>query len=147
MVLGNQIYPEQIAKLKQTGYLEGGVWTKAYVKAKYPQVIVDGRIHSAALKSLAPDDRRHLGAVLFQYHCNDCHAADFGYSAVGPLLRGRTPRLIRELLDHLELAQVTMPPWSGTPEEADLLTEYLVSIAPKRPQGMSLGQPAAEARP
>ena len=29
-----------------------------------------------------------------------------------------------------------MPPWCGTPEEAELLTDYLMSIAPPRPAGM-----------
>jgi len=37
------------------------------------------------------------GAVIFQYHCNNCHAVDMGYSAVGPLVQGWTPGMMREL--------------------------------------------------
>ena len=29
-----------------------------------------------------------------------------------------------------------MPPWAGTPEEAELLVSYLSDIAPARPEGM-----------
>ena len=31
VVLANQILPKEVAKLRSNGYLEGGVWTKAYV--------------------------------------------------------------------------------------------------------------------
>ena len=36
IVLGNQILPEEVATLRQIGFLEGGVWTKAYVAKHYP---------------------------------------------------------------------------------------------------------------
>ena len=32
-----------------------------------------------------------------------------------------------------------MPPWCGTPEEAELLTDYLMTINPPRPAGMHIG--------
>ncbi len=31
VVLGNQIMPEEVPQLRDQGYLEGGIWTKAYV--------------------------------------------------------------------------------------------------------------------
>lgn len=37
VVLGNQIYPEEVAGLRQKGYLEGGLWTKEFVSAVPPQ--------------------------------------------------------------------------------------------------------------
>ena len=82
-----------------------------------------------------------LGGVIFQYHCNDCHAAEQGYSAVGPLVQGWTPDMIRSLVGDLHRVRFEMPPWCGRPEEAELLTAYLKGIAPPRPRGMLPTQP------
>lgn len=136
VVFGNQILPSEVVPLRQKGYLEGGTWTKQYVKSHYPEVMADGRIDLRRLLALSPEKQVDLGHVLFQYHCNDCHAVHGGYSAVAPLLRGRSRASIRSLIEHLNEGHFFMPPWAGTPEEAELLTAYLVSIAPPRPQGM-----------
>lgn len=140
VVLGNQIYPEEVRPMRQQGYLESGVWTKAYVVAKHGddgRIVADGKIDERALLDLPAKDRVALGEVLFQYHCNDCHAARDGYSAAGRLLQGRPREMTRSLIEHLERAHFFMPPWAGTPEEADLITDYLESIAPARPAGMA----------
>jgi mono/diheme cytochrome c family protein len=138
VVLGNQITPDQVPGLRRSGYLEGGTWTRQFVAARYPQVLDRaGQIApERLLGKLKPADRVALGEVLFQYHCNDCHAARRGYSAVGPLLRGRPRDLVRSLVEHLEVGNVSMPPWAGTPQEAEVLTDYLMSVAPPRPKGM-----------
>jgi mono/diheme cytochrome c family protein len=79
VVMSNQILPEEVAALRQTGYLEGGTWTRAYIAAHYPQVMTeDGQINEAALLELPESDRLEVGSVLFQYHCNDCHAVQDG---------------------------------------------------------------------
>ena len=39
-----------------------------------------------------------------------------------------------------------MPPWCGTKEEAEVLTDYLMSIAPKTPRGMHFGEPDKEVK-
>lgn len=136
VVLGNQILPEQVPRLRETGYLEGGTWTKAFVAERYPQTMVDGRIDSERLLDLSHEEQVDLGAVLFQYHCNDCHAIQQGYSAVAPLIRGQTHEMIRSMVIHLDRAHFFMPPWAGTEEEAELLTKYLEEIALPRPSGM-----------
>ena len=135
VVLGNQVYPSEVATLREKGYLEGGTWTKQFVKVHYPQVMVDGRVDSKRLLSLPPASQAALGEVIYQYHCNDCHATTAGYSAVAPLLRGSSRRNIQLMIEHLE-ERFFMPPWAGTPEEAELLTAYLVKLAPPRPGGM-----------
>ena len=136
VVLSNQIHPHEVAGLKQKGYMEGGVWTKAWVAQKYPGTIVQGHIDGDRLLKLPPADRIAVGEVLFQYHCNDCHAAQQGYSAVGPMIRGWNRDMISGLVEHLEEGHFFMPPWAGTDKEAQLMTDYLMSIAPPRPQGM-----------
>jgi hypothetical protein len=145
VVLGNQITPEEVPQLRSQGYLEGGIWTKAYVSKNYPQVSSDGIIQENRLLDLSGPDRIRLGEVLFQYHCNDCHAAALGFSAVGPLLRGRPRTEVRSLIEHLD-TYLFMPPWAGTEEEAELLTDYLMTIAPPRPGGMRLGSQQPEVR-
>lgn len=145
VVLGNQILPEEVAQLRQNGYLEGGKWTKAMVSQRYPQAIVNGRIDSPTLLTLPPKDRVALGEILFQHHCNDCHAATEGYSAVAPLLRGYPRDKVLSTVQHLEV-KFFMPPWCGTEEEAELMTDYLMNISQPRPQGMRLGLEAMEVK-
>jgi len=137
VVLSNQVLPQEVEGLKQGGYLEGGLWTKALVQQEYPQTIgADGAIDGKRLLELPAADRRRLGEVLFQHHCNDCHAVRRGYSAVGPLVRGWTHEMIHDLIVDLDQAPFFMPPWCGTEPEAQLIADYLESIAPERPGGM-----------
>ncbi len=141
VVLGNQILATEAEadRLQDQGYLEGGVWTKAFVQANYPRTLVDGRIDRQLLLKLPQADRITLGGLIFQYHCNDCHAVARGYSPVAPLVQGWSPDMIRGLVRDLDRTRFTMPPWSGTPEEAELLTAYLHRIAPMKPAGMAPG--------
>jgi mono/diheme cytochrome c family protein len=134
VVYGNQILPEEVLKLRASGYLEGGRWTKAFVAENYPQTIVNGHIDGRALLKLPPHDHRVLGKAIFENHCNDCHADQFGYSSVGLLLHGRQREQVLELVERLD-DNYFMPPWCGTHEEAELLTDYLMTITTPRPSG------------
>jgi cytochrome bd-type quinol oxidase subunit 1 len=140
VVMGNQILADEIPRLRRTGYLEGGTWTKAFVSREYPQVMNDGKIEPARLLTLPDADQVKLGEVLFQYHCNDCHAATKGFSPVGQMIRGWTPEMVRTLVEMPEKAHFFMPPWAGTREEVELLTKYLINIAPPHPSGMYYGK-------
>lgn len=151
VALSNQIFPEEVQAMHEKGYLEGGVWTKAYVKQlaeekHYPRLVKDGQIDETQLLKLPRDERLALGELLFQYHCNDCHAINRGYSAVGPMIRGQEKPEILHTIENLNKGHFFMPPWCGTREEADLLAEYLVSIAPPSPRGM-LPETTAQAAP
>ncbi len=140
VTLGNQIFPDEIATTRQNGYLESGVWTSAYIATHYPQVVdAQGHIDEAALLDLPEADRVQVGEVLFQYHCNDCHTGAVGYSAMGQLLQGWSKPMIRDLVEQPEKVRFFMPPFAGTPEEADLLTDYLYAVARPFPGGMVTG--------
>ncbi len=139
VVMSNQILPEEIPTLRRVGYLESGTWTKAWVAAEYPQVMNGEEIDEAKLLTLPEEDQVRLGEVLFQYHCNDCHAGRYGYSSIGYLTRGWTPEMIRALVEAPERAKFFMPPFAGTKEEAELLSKYVVSLAPPFPSGMYFG--------
>ena len=75
VVYGDQLLPQDVPKFRSAGCFESGVWTHAHVAQQYPQTIVDGRVDGKRLLALPPKDRIALGEVLFQYHCNDCHAS------------------------------------------------------------------------
>jgi cytochrome d ubiquinol oxidase subunit I len=139
VVMSNQILPKEIPQLRESGYLEGGTWTRALVAAQHPEVMEGEKINEAELLTLSEAERVQLGHVLFQYHCNDCHALEQGYSAVGHLTRGWTRDMIQGTVENLEKTHFFMPPWSGTKEEAALLADYLVTVAPPHPSGMDYG--------
>jgi len=139
VVLANQVLPEEVPRLRERGFLEGGVWTRAYVATHHPEAMAGDTIDVAKLLALPEEERIALGRVLFQHHCNDCHAEEKGYSAAAELVRGWGREPIRSTIERLHEAQFFMPPWCGTREEAELLTDYLASIAPPLPGGMDLG--------
>lgn len=135
-VTGNNVLVQEIPRLQATGYLNGGTWTKAFMKAHYPQVIgADGNIEDAKLLQLPLDEQKKVGQVLFQYHCNDCHSVS-GFSSVAELTRGWSKDMIHTVVTHLDKAHFFMPPWCGTQAEATMLTEYLASLSEPSPAGM-----------
>lgn len=134
-VLGNQVRVEELPKIDDNGYLNSGVWTKAYIKDRFPEVISGGKIDDTKLLKLPPNKRRAIGKTIFMYHCNDCHSTE-GYSAVSQLTRGWDRYLIHTTITHLDDINYSMPPWGGTDAEADLLTDYLLSIRKPYPEGL-----------
>ena len=141
VVLGSQMTTDEVAAVRRKGFLESGRWTKAFVQANYPQVMsAEGHVDGNRLLQLPQPDKVRLGAVIFQYHCNDCHAIHDGYSPVAPLVEGWSPGMMRSLVHELDRTRFTMPPWAGTAEEAELLVAYLSEISPPRPAGMLPGE-------
>jgi mono/diheme cytochrome c family protein len=140
VVLGNQMLPEEVDSVREAGLLESGVWTHAFIAERYPGAFQsDGTLDEDALLALPQTDRLQIGEVIFSFACNDCHSSSDGYSAVSQLMRGWSPEMIRAVVDHPERAQFFMPPFGGTGEEAQLLTEYLLSIARPFPPGLVNG--------
>jgi len=137
-VLGSQIRPEEIPNLRRSGYLAGGVWTSAYIKHRFPEVVRKGSPNSIdydRIKAFPLAKRREIGRVVFQYHCGDCHAVE-GYSAVSQLARGWDRELILYTVKHPERVRYFMPPWSGNDVEAECLTDYILSIRKPYPAGL-----------
>lgn len=140
IVLSNQILPEEVEPLRESGYLEGGVWTQAYIAQNYPKTVsADGTVDEVALLALPEADRIKIGEVLFQYHCNDCHASTMGLSPAAMLTQGWTREMILAVVKDPHKARFFMPPFAGTAEETELLTDYLNSIAGPYPSGMEIG--------
>jgi cytochrome bd ubiquinol oxidase subunit I len=148
LVLGNQVLAKDVPAMRKLGCLESGVWTKAFVAHRYPQVMVTDDVDDEGLPvtpyidddrllKLSYWDRIKLGRVLFLHQCNDCHDETLGYSAVGPLLQGWPRERILARVKHLDDI-FFMPPWSGTEQEAELITDFLTKISPQRPAGMRI---------
>ncbi|MDR0609668.1 MAG: cytochrome ubiquinol oxidase subunit I [Planctomycetaceae bacterium] len=104
VVLGNQIYADEIAERQKTGFL----------RESYQQQL--------------PTEKIQLGGMVFMYHCNNCHATNHGLSAVGPLLYGESKEKIVETIKTLNQPTISMPPWCGTDEELDALAEFLMTV-------------------
>lgn len=134
-VLGNHIRPEEIPEMRKTGYLEGGVWTRAYIQERFPEVVDDNRISGEKMLGLPLEKRQEIGRTIFQYHCNDCHAVE-GYSAVAQLTRGWNKDMVHSMVVNLDRFHFFMPPWSGTEEEAEVLTDYIMSVNRPYPDGL-----------
>lgn len=142
-VVGNNVLVKEIPGLQKQGYLNGGVWTKAFIKAHYPQVFdASGNIDGKRLLQLPEADQVEVGRVIFQYHCNDCHS-QYGFSAIAELTRGWTPDMINTVILNLDAAHFFMPPWQGTEQEADVLTKYIASLSYPHPGGMRYGMVTA----
>ncbi len=139
VVLSNQVFADEVPRLRQSGYLEGGTWTRAYLTQHVPQAVdAQGRVDETALLALPAEQRREVGQLLFLYHCNDCHSVE-GYAAVSESTRGWSRQMILAVVQEPHRARFFMPPFAGTAEEAELLTDYLVTIARPFPAGLLNG--------
>jgi mono/diheme cytochrome c family protein len=102
VVLGSQVYKDEVNELRTTGFLRNSQWQKI------------------------PSNKIERGGMIFMYHCNNCHALESGLSAIVPLLSGEEDKtIIKNKLRQLNKPVISMPPWSGTEEELDDLSEFL----------------------
>jgi cytochrome bd-type quinol oxidase subunit 1 len=108
VVLGSQIYKDDIEKFKKTGFLRDSQWKKI------------------------PKNNVERGGMIFMYHCNNCHALESGLSAIKPLLSGENDKtIIKNKVRLLNKPVISMPPWSGTEKELDDLAEFLITVTNK----------------
>ena len=142
VVLGSQMFADEVPRFQKEGYLQSGTWTRAYVNDKYPQVVDEktGRIVASRLLELPHQDQVELGHMIFLYHCNDCHAATSGYSAAIPLLpKEQSLEELEEFVKAVHEIRFNMPPFAGKDEEAYLLAKWLKEKEKGLPEGMFFG--------
>ncbi len=72
----------------------------------------------------AYDEREGKGKELFVTHCTLCHPQGLVKERTAPWDRKK----IRWALDHLNSLQSAMPDYNGTPEEKDLIADYIYSL-------------------
>jgi len=132
-VYSHNLTPAEVKRAQSDGFLQTGVWTRRYVARQFPSVMDEGgRVVSARLLELSLPDQIRAGETLFHHHCGSCHASS-GYSGMRETLRGWSPDMLRDLVLHMDRYHYFMPPWSGTVEEAEVLKEYLATLASPHP--------------
>ena len=142
VVLGNQIFADEVPRFQRDGYLQSGTWTRTYVKSEYPEVIDEktGQIVPERLLGLEREDRLKLGHTIFLYHCNDCHAETAGYSAAVPLLpKYQTVEQLTKFVKEVHEIRFNMPPFAASDAEAKILAEWLLEKQKALPKGMYFG--------
>ncbi|MDR2170858.1 MAG: cytochrome ubiquinol oxidase subunit I [Planctomycetaceae bacterium] len=108
IVLGSQVYKDEIEELRMTGFLRDSEWQKV------------------------SSNKIERGGMIFMYHCNNCHALERGMSAIKPLLSGENDKkFLKNKIRLLNKPIISMPPWTGTEEEIDDLAEFLLTINKK----------------
>lgn len=124
VVLGNQMFPQQIAQTQRRGFLTRNEWTRKGVAR------LDAN-DSRERDEKSRDSRgEKCGQIIFMYHCNNCHAAEVGFTAVAPMLTGLHHEEILHKIKRLNTPFLSMPTWCGTDEEAQWLADYLLTIRP-----------------
>jgi mono/diheme cytochrome c family protein len=71
-----------------------------------------------------------LGEQVFRAACQNCHARD-GYNGLAGRVAHWDEEFISGMTQRTEYMRRVMPPWVGTPEEADALAAYLVTLKPE----------------
>lgn len=147
-VYSHNLMTAQVKPAQTEGFLQTGVWTRHHVTREFPSVMDEsGRVVSARLLELSLPDKVRVGETLYHHHCGSCHALS-GYSGLRGLLRGRDREMLRGLIANMDRYHFLMPPWSGTAEEAEVLKEYLATIALPHPfrNGGTVRRPSGPAR-
>ncbi len=132
-VYSHNVYVGEVPRLRRDGFLDGGLWTRRYIAARFPTLMTaEGRIDAARIAALPEPQQVLVGHVVFLHHCNACHAVS-GYAGMREMLRGWQPAMLDDVIAHLDRFHFFMPPWSGRPEEALALRRYLETLASPHP--------------
>lgn len=67
------------------------------------------------------------GEAIYRAECLRCHEID-GYNAMRPLVKDWNRPLVMSALDHLDKLKPFMPPFIGTTDEKNALTDYLMTL-------------------
>jgi mono/diheme cytochrome c family protein len=92
------------------------------------------------------------GADLFRHTCRSCHTID-GYNGLKRAFEGTDRAFIASIVKATHLVKGNMPPFPGTPVEADLIAGYISGQLDHRSlseitglQGVALGKKVFELR-
>jgi mono/diheme cytochrome c family protein len=74
-------------------------------------------------------DRAVAGKQSFDNRCGHCHTIDGNLRPLKAAFAGGGPDQVQAILPALDAMSPNMPPFTGTPEEAQLLSEYIAASA------------------
>lgn len=116
-----------------TGYMYGN----GLEVARIEDYRKNGMLQSVAYRS--GDD----GADLFRRACRSCHTVQ-SYNPLRPAFDGTDRAFIAAIVKSAHLLKGNMPPFAGTPAEADAIAGYLAARIDARPMGAVYGLRGAE---
>ena len=126
---------ETFRRCSKQGYLESGLWTKAFVAKTLSRVMVDGddesvpaEIDGDRLLKL-PTRTASAGRGPVPPPLQRLPRRRPGLFGGGPVVAGMAARRWSARRSTIFTTCFFMPPWCGTPQEAELITDYLMSIA------------------
>jgi mono/diheme cytochrome c family protein len=85
-------------------------------------------------------DRTAAGKQSFDNRCGHCHTIDGTLRPLKAAFTGGGPDQVQSILPALDAMSPNMPPFTGTPEEAQLLSEYIASMANAQSAGLKGGK-------
>jgi mono/diheme cytochrome c family protein len=77
----------------------------------------------------AISDRAVAGKHSFDNRCGHCHTINGNFRPLKTAFAGGGTDQVQAILPALDAMSPNMPPFTGTPEEAQLLSEYIASTA------------------
>jgi mono/diheme cytochrome c family protein len=86
------------------------------------------------------NDRLGAGKQSFDNRCGHCHTIDGKMRPLKAAFAGGGPDQVQALLPVLDSMSQNMPPFTGTPEEAQLLSEYIARMANPQPTVAAKGE-------
>ena len=84
-------------------------------------------------------DRLAAGKQSFDNRCGHCHTIDGKMRPLKAAFAGGGPDQVQGLLPVLDSMSQNMPPFTGSPDEAQLLSEYIARMANQQPAGAAKG--------
>lgn len=84
-------------------------------------------------------DRAAAGNQSFDTRCGHCHSIDGKMRPLKTAFTGGGSDQVQALLPVLDSMSQNMPPFTGSPEEAQLLSEYIAQMANPQPAGAPKG--------
>jgi len=126
--------------------ISGYMYANATEVIHAPQYQADGML--AHMKFRTGDD----GKDLFNRACRSCHTMD-GYNALKPRFDGVDQAFIAGMVQGIGVMRGHMPPWLGTPAEADMIAAHIYAQTDHRSvaeiyglSGVDLGRKVYELR-
>ncbi|HES59124.1 MAG TPA: cytochrome C [Caldithrix sp.] len=103
----NSILKSDVDKINKVGLLKSARWT--------------------SIREITDDNRREAGKELFNLQCLSCHTVNGIRNDVVKKSQGYTYLGILSLLNGQGKVQDYMPPFAGTPDEKQILAEYITA--------------------
>ena len=87
-------------------------------------------------------EKAAAGKQAFEVRCGHCHTIDGNFRPLKKALAGSGAEEVKGLLPVLDSMSPNMPPFSGSPEEAQLLADYIAQAvnAPMPSAGVKGGK-------